>query len=276
MGSYPYPKDATFTKYVLRVVSTQSTSPRGDQDVSVLAQAEQIGQWSASGEQAKPYSVDFEPKNDSSPDSAILTLQTESENADWDYHGGGAKEAADRPRLIVTYEVPSPPAISRSGQAHRPSTSLSLPDGTQLQLRANSVLYEGAEYLIARPDDTQRLYRVAAGGVTDWQLAGIDVTAKSFAFVTAWGRLQIITKDAIGSCDLEKLGEQGSVVTCMVNEAPQFDQRRTRRETGDGTGRQRLLPKRTSQREDRCLQPLAPGNLANGPCFHGGQPRQFE
>jgi len=111
--------------------------------------------------------------------------------------------------------LPASQAQTPTAGAGQSTTSWELPDKTQLQLRANPVFYRDARYLIAAPDDTQRLYREAVDGVTSWKLdPKVDVKARSFAFVTTSGLMQIITKDAIASCNLENLGAPDTVATC--------------------------------------------------------------
>ncbi len=153
LGPFPIPDDAVVEQCLLRVVPTpQGTTPRAAQDVNVVAQAEQVGQWSASSENVTPYVAELVREKAWSPGSgSTLVLNTESDNTDWTYHGGKAEQAAQRPRLIVTYKSPSKPAPVRYGQADLSSTSWKLPNGTQLQLRANPVSYGGAWYLIAVP-----------------------------------------------------------------------------------------------------------------------------
>ena len=77
--------------------------------------------------------------------------------------------------------------------------------GVGSEMLTNPVSYDGAVYLVAACSTGRCLYRVGgAGNVASWPL-GFDLTAKSFAFVTAWGRLQIITQNAIRSCNLTTL-----------------------------------------------------------------------
>ncbi len=212
-----FPPHPTVMTCVLRVVPTpQPNPPRADQDVSVLWKGKQgtegrVGQWSAYSQTTKPYAAELKPEACVPGSRVTLTLQTESPHTSWEYYGGAASAAANRPRLIVTYDLPTP---ARSGD----STGWNYAEPTEFfatplwkgEMLANPVSYDGAVHVVAAcasPDNGRCLYRVSgAGNVRHWPLGlQVTVTAHSFAFVTAWGRLQIITENGIGSCDLTTL-----------------------------------------------------------------------
>lgn len=210
-----FPSHPTVMTCRLRVVPTpQPNPPRADQDVSVLwkdkqGKEGQVGQWSAYSQTTKPYAAELKPEACAPGSRVSFELQTESQHTSWEYHGGAASPAANRPRLIVTYNSPTHP---RSGDST--GWNYAEPAGffaTPLwrgEMLANPVTYNGALYVVAAcasPNNGRCLYRVAgAGNVRNWPL-GFQVTAQSFAFVTAWGRLQIITENGIRSCDLTTL-----------------------------------------------------------------------
>lgn len=203
------PEGASVSKCTLRVVPTPlPTALRADQDVIVLLDKKPVGQWSAYSKTSKPYVAELRPKACASG-SHVFTLKTESKFTDWEYYGGKAKSTANQPRLIVTYDTPTP---AHSGQTtdwkYEQPTSFffsrlfPLDDGKELL--ANPVSNNGAVFVVAAcpKADGRCLYRlVGAGKVVNWPLA-FEVEKESFAFVTDWDRLQLITKDAIHSCNL--------------------------------------------------------------------------
>src|SRR5208337_4884150 len=233
IGPVPFP-DAIVTKWLLRVVPTKSEEKlkRADQDVIIFSDNNQVGQWSAYSMTTEPYAAELKPEAfKPGPDSVLkLSLKTESKLTAWDYHGGKSTNAADRPRLIVTYDSvsPSKPTPKRSGQSTdwkyaEPYHFFSSILWSGQTLLANPVSYAGAVYVVATSPGGPSLFRVTgAQKVTNWPLRfsvtekSFAITEKSFAFVTAWGRLQIITKDAIGSCDLTKLGSPGTAAAFDV------------------------------------------------------------
>ncbi len=221
IGPAPTP-GAKVMECALRVVPLPGGSlARADQDVSVLSGKEQVGGWSAYGNAPEPYFARLQEKACSPGKSAVLTLTTDSPYAAWTYHGAGATRSADRPRLIVTYDSPN---LARSAQTtawayKEPASFFSsewykLPSGVLL---ANPVFHDRAVYLVGGASDASRLYRVG-GGAPNLVNAplGLAVSIKSFAFVTAQGRLQLISTDAIRSCDLTTLQDNQ---TASCNEA---------------------------------------------------------
>lgn len=228
------PDGAPVNKCMLRVVPMpQPTPPRADQDVTVIWSGKQVGYWSAYSQTTEPYVAELMPEACASGLNDF-TLKTESQYTKWDYYGGGAGIAANQPRLIVTYDLPTP---ARSGQStdwayEKPASFFSSPlleltDGQELL--ANPVFYDGAVYVIAAcPADRGRcLYRTTSAGRTsdgvplvDEQDKGLAIEKNSFAFVTAWDRLQLITTNAIHSCDLTTLATLGSAgkLVCVATE----------------------------------------------------------
>jgi hypothetical protein len=236
IGPVPFP-GAGVTKWALRVVPTtrEGNLKRASQDVIVLSDHKQVGYWSAYDKTTEPYAREllpeaFEPGSDN---VVKLTLKTESKLTSWDYHGGMATDAADRPRLIVTYDSDSAstPTYERSGQSTdwkyaEPSHFFSAVLWSGEALLANPVSYAGAVYVVARSPGGRSLSRVTGGQKgTSWPVRfnttekSIAIGDKSFAFVTAWGRLHIITKEAIGSRDLTNLGSPGTPVDFDVTAA---------------------------------------------------------
>ncbi len=213
------PDDATINTCTLWVVPTeQPDPPRADQDVTVFLNKQQVGQWSAFSQTTEPYTAELRP-GACAPTSSDFTLQTDSPFTSWDYHGGKTESAANQPRLIVTYDAPSRPNPVHSGRStdwtyYKPAAffaSLLWEPPTGESLLANPVSHDGAVYMIAGSANARRLYRVrSAGPVATWPL-DVPVEKGGFAFVTAWGHLQILTKDAIHSCDLQALGSQENV-----------------------------------------------------------------
>ncbi len=224
IGPAPFP-DATVTKWLLSVVPTKRVTgvDRAAQDVSVLLSNDEIGQWLADDRNTEPYTAPLKPGAfKPRPDNVVeLGLENKSRLTAWDYNGGKAAKTADRPRLIVTYG-----SVMRSGRSGQttdwkyaePSGFFTSPLLSDQTLLANPVSYAGAVYAVATSPGGPSLYRAAgAKKVTSWKLAfSAPISEKSFAFATAWGRLQIITKGAIGSCDLTKLGSPDTAASCDV------------------------------------------------------------
>jgi hypothetical protein len=192
----------------LRVVPTQKTKI-GQQDVTVFWNNKDVGDWPASPLKTRAYFlVEDLPRESCAPQAgSVFTLKTESQATRWEYYGSGAAERENRPRLIVTYNLPAP---ARSGDvtdwkysnpASFFSSSLWSGSGTTL---TNPVSWEGAAYFAASSGGT-KLFRVAgAGNVANWPL-NFTIDGVSFAFVTPWGQLRIVTNNAIYSCNLKKL-----------------------------------------------------------------------
>jgi hypothetical protein len=69
-----------------------------------------------------------------------------------------------------------------------------------------------------------KLYRVALGeNPRSWELKGKKVASGSFIFITGWGRLRIVTQDAIHSCDLNVLqrpNKYDDTQACTTEESP--------------------------------------------------------
>jgi hypothetical protein len=231
IGPVPF-AGAQVKEWQLRVVPTKSGDKRrrANQDVTVISENQHAGQWSAYGSMPKPYAPDLDPKAfKPGPDRVVkLTLKTQSRLTEWDYHGGKATNAADRPRLILTFHSVSPAQLTptRSGQ----STDWKYPDPEHFfssvfwsagTLVANPVSYSGGVYVIASSGGGRSLSRVTGTRqAASWPCPpSFRMTDKSFVFVTAWGRLQIITEDAIARCDVTKLGRPGTMAAFDVTES---------------------------------------------------------
>jgi hypothetical protein len=231
IGPVPF-AGAQVKEWRLRVVPTKSGDKRrrANQDVTVLSENQHAGQWSAYGSMPKPYAPDLDPKAfKPGPDRVVkLTLKTQSRLTEWDYHGGKATNAADRPRLILTFNSVSPARLTpaRSGQ----STDWKYPEPERFfssvlwsagTLLANPVSYSGGVYVIASSGGGRSLSRVTgARQAASWPCPpSFRITDKSFVFVTAWGRLHIITEDAIARCDVTKLGRPGTMAAFDVTES---------------------------------------------------------
>ena len=228
IGPAPFP-DAKVTKWLLGVVPTKrdADEDRDDQDVSILSSNERgrpvVGRRYEGGTVHCPFEAGgIQTGAGQRPRTG---LKNRSKGTAWDYNGGKAAKTADRPRLIVTYGSVKPPrpAPGRSGQTTdwkyaEPSGFFTSPLLSDQTLLANPVSYAGAVYVVATSPGGPSLNRVAgAKEVTSWKLAfSGPISEKSFASATAWGRLQIITKGAIGSCDLTKLGSPNMAANCDV------------------------------------------------------------
>lgn len=90
--------DGTVIECVLRVVPTASNTTADDQDVSIFSGDKQVAQWHAYSETIKPFDVKLKPETCKSGSVNVFTLKTFSPHTAWVYHGGKAKNAADRPR----------------------------------------------------------------------------------------------------------------------------------------------------------------------------------
>ncbi len=203
-----FPPDANIVKCRLCIVPTQqSTLPRADQDVDVYWGANQMGQWSTFGQATEAYVTELmlkasTPKGEEWP--LALKLQTESRHTKWEYYGGGAANTGHRPRLIVTYNWSSPARSGRStDRAYKKFTSFSssrLGPNNGEELLTNPVFYKGKMYAVVGSRDGS-VHLAGSEKEPNYPL-DFEVDKGSFACVTAWGRLQIITKDAIHSYDL--------------------------------------------------------------------------
>jgi hypothetical protein len=198
---------------VLRVVPTPQSGPeRADQTVSVLWNDEPapIGFWKAFSKTTQPYAAQLDKKACATGKSR-LTLKTQSEFTSWDYYGSDAPTRAGLPRLIVTYDSPAP---AQSGNltdwAYSQPASFFSSQLSSAAMLTNPVSWDGKVYYIAG----SKISQVAgAGNVLSWDLGpkfgntevAVSIDAKSLAFVTAWGRLRLLTKGAIYSCDLKVL-----------------------------------------------------------------------
>lgn len=222
------PESAIIEDWVLRVVAMTEPDNRRPQDVAVLAaDNKQIGQWSAYGKNSQPYRVELQPESWASKPTIALTLQSKSSDTTWRYCGGNADNISDRPRLIVTYELPARPNPVRSGQSTdwtyaKPTSSFfssRLGNLNGKTLLTNPVSYNGAVFVVAGSPNATRLYRLAATGTAEWPLS-VPTTAGSFASITAWGSLKVITKNDLYSCDLTQLSSPGTPAECAAIPVP--------------------------------------------------------
>jgi hypothetical protein len=229
----PFP-GATVTKWLLRVVPTKSEGERAAQDVAVLSDIQQVGQWSAFSRSTEPFATELKPGGFKPGTGNVLTLglKTESKLTAWDYHGGKATNVADRPRLIVTYDSASSPKPTSGRSGHstdwsyaEPSLHFSSTLWSGKNPLANPVSYAGAIYVLDSSEAGRSLNRVTgAQAVTNWVIPNksngepFAVTGNSFAFATAWGQFQLITKNAIGSCNLRTVGSPGTAAAFSVME----------------------------------------------------------
>lgn len=214
-----FPSHPAVIACTLRVVPTpQPNPPRAPQDVQVWwkgAQGEEepIGLWSADSQTTKPYVVELKPKACVQNSRVRFMLQTDSQHTSWAYHGSVANQPRLQPRLMVMYDSPIPP---RSGDAT--DWRFEQPVGYfagrlwEGEMRTNPVWYDGALYVVAPcapPNKGSCINRIAgAGDRRSWPIGSSvpsEVIAGSFAFVTTWGRMNIISKNAIHSCDLPML-----------------------------------------------------------------------
>lgn len=195
---------AQVLRCVLRVVPTpQPAHQRADQTVSVLwnDQPKPVGFWKAFSKTTQPYDPPLEVKACAAGTSR-LTLKTQSEFTSWDYYGAGAPTRADLPRLIVTYDAPAPAhSGNQTDWAYNQPASFFSSKIFSGAMLTNPVSWEGSGYFIAGSN----IYRVAGAGNVVMRPTDVNIDAGSFAFVTAWGRLRILTKDVIYSCDLKAL-----------------------------------------------------------------------
>ena len=94
---------------------------------------------------------------------------------------------------------------------------------TNVTVLTNPTPYNGAVYFVA--GSPAKLYRVALGeNPRSWELKGKKVASGSFIFITGWGRLRIVTQDAIHSCDLNVLQQPNKyddTQACTTEESPE-------------------------------------------------------
>lgn len=187
---------------ILRVVPTAKGST--NQDVTLSWNGKPVGLWSAYSVTTKltPFSTKLAPES-CNPGTTVLTLKTESARySKWDYYGGGAGIAANRPRLIVTYDAPPPGhSVNVTGWAYSDPAGFFSSRLTSAALLTNPVSWRGALYFVSASGGTNLVRLASAGDVQNWPLS-FSVDKGSYAFVTSWGRLEIISVDAIHRCDL--------------------------------------------------------------------------
>lgn len=204
-----FPSDAKVTQCELRVVVKRTNVAMTGQDVAVINKdKQQIGELHVSGEDTSPaYRTLLKPQScDPRAKSLTVTLESKSRNTDWTYYGGNASDTAAQPRLIVTY-LPAPArSVQSTDWKHSdPNTFWSSPLGPGQLLLTNPFSYGDLVYVVAQSSDGPYLYRLTGlNKGAGWKLK-YPVEANSFAFVAASGRLQIITKDALYSCNLTDL-----------------------------------------------------------------------
>jgi hypothetical protein len=200
---------------VLRVVPTpQPPHPRADQTVSILWNDETnpVGFWKAFSKTTQPYAPQLAVKA-CAPGTNRLTLVTRSEFTSWDYYSAGAPTRADLPRLIVTYDSPAP---AHSGNQtdwayNRPASFFSSKLGSSPML-TNPVSWDGALYYVAGTN----LFRMSGPRNVVMRPIDAKIIAGSFAFVSAWGRLRLLTTNAILSCDLNSQPWSNSQLACAT------------------------------------------------------------
>jgi hypothetical protein len=235
--------DAKVLRCVLRVVPTpQPAHLRADQTVSVLWNdvPGPVGFWKAFSKTTQPYAPLLDKKACATGKSR-LTLKTQSEFTSWDYYGSSAPARANLPRLIVTYDSPAP---AHSGEVTdwTYSNPVSFFSSKMISgaMFTNPVSWDGAVYFMsmvapaiapgklpAAEDLVPRLHVIWFAGTgnvlsrgldrkIDDQVVALNIDPGSFAFVTAWGRLRILTTNAIYSCDLKALQSlnSGGKLTC--------------------------------------------------------------
>jgi hypothetical protein len=214
-----FPPDAQVTQCELRVVVKRTNKAMTGQDVAVLDKdKQQIGELHVSGEDTSPAYRTLLKSGSCNPSakSLTVTLESKSRNTDWTYYGGKADDSASQPRLIVTYlPVPVRSGQSTNWKHNDPNAFWSSPLGPGKSLLTNPFSYADLVYVVAQSADGPYLYRVTGFNKgTGWKLKN-PVEANSFAFVTASGRLQIITKNALYSCNLADL-TTASALTCAA------------------------------------------------------------
>src|SRR5271169_1780796 len=91
------PQNAVIEDCVLRVVAISESEVRRPQDVAVLADKTQIGQWSAYGNNEQPFRVELQPESSVPKPNIALTLQSKSSDTTWRYYGGEADNISNRP-----------------------------------------------------------------------------------------------------------------------------------------------------------------------------------
>ena len=203
-----------------------------DQDVAVLANDRQVGQWSAYYKQPGgastgpvPYRVRLDPQVCKLTGNLSLKLKNLSEATSWTYDGGGAASPSEQPRLIVSFE--SAGTASGTGLVSSTGWKYDRPDGAfdatlvdKSHLATNALAWNGALYFVGDGWGEKRgprlVRRTDRQDAVDWPLA-FDVPPESFAFVTVAGRLVIVTARAIHYCDLGRVTETAPVGCTSVD-----------------------------------------------------------
>jgi hypothetical protein len=223
-----FPAHPSVIRCTVRVVAkAHPNESRASQDVQVRWKGQQgeeaqVGLWSAIGQETKPYVAELDPKA-CVPNSRVrFMFQTESQYTSWEYYGG----SANQPRLIVTYGSPRPP---RSGDAtdwrYEQPVGYFASRLWEGQMLTSPVSYDGALYVIApcaSPTQGSCVYQITgAGNAKAWPVGSsipATVTADSFAFVTTWGRMNVISKNAVHSCDLPMLNHTPRLACASFDE----------------------------------------------------------
>jgi hypothetical protein len=232
---FPGSDAATITDCKLRIVAEKKEEAPHQQDVSISIGTEPISGWSAYGDDVKKsdkfYLVALNPNWCSFSTNLTLKVRSNSSLKDWTYYGPSASTIANRPRLIISYNTPTPIEAARLQRFTRWKYGKLCPDNSQSSscpsatspffnssigtldgdLLTNPVSYNGEVFVVGGPN--VQLYRLQRGSKTKWPLS-IETARDSVAFVTASGGLKVITKKKLYSCDLAKLTTAAPKLAC--------------------------------------------------------------
>ena len=225
------PQQATIKKATLRLVGKTNTTNPQLVKVTVDAQQDSIGQWTA-----VPGGSVFSATSDSlrqviatrvqTQKTFALTLTSKSRLSDWDYCALSktAYPSSSKPRLIVEYELPA--SVDAPFESYAPTrtswcffavsprrlaaqTQVKIkPFLSQVTIISNPAFYQGDMYLFGKPTSEEtRLYDLSPGGAKPWSTP-IPVVPGSYALATETGRLYSLGENRIVLYDLEKQGEK--------------------------------------------------------------------
>lgn len=226
----PIPPGVTIKSATLQLVASEGG---GDQvqEVQVFADggSDPVGRWTSRKDRCCIFATSTERLRqvvakafaDNKPLS--LMIQSISTNSDWTYYSTNSTAefkdiSANRPRLIVEYELP--PALAarqrerdtaRTGWKFfpRPVQATVSPALAQVKgMISNPVFYRGGIYVFAQSQGKPMLYALTSSGANLWGPKEITSTPGEYALVSVTGRLYSVGAKRIAVYDLERAGEE--------------------------------------------------------------------
>ena len=218
------PQQATINKATLRLVGKTNTTNPQLVRVTVDAQQDSMGQWTA-----VPGESVFSATSDSlrqvvatrvqAQQTIALRLTSKSRLSDWDYYAlsDTAYPSSSKPRLIVEYELPANLDVPFESYAPTRTSWRFFPAPTQVKIKpflssvtiiSNPAFYQGQGdvYLFGKPTSQETLlYGLSSAGAVRLSIP-IPVVPGSYALATETGLLYSVGENRIVLYDLKKQG----------------------------------------------------------------------